>query len=123
MTDPQGAVALAERLHKSPMLCAGGGHGEEADVHGACGMLAAAILGERGVFLPDGHGLCGIQDAMTITEQAATIAALRAALEPAQRLVDVIFAEAQAEPFILPVRGMRAAGDLRAALTAAKETP
>ena len=53
----------------------------------------------------------------------ATIAALRAALEPAQRLVDVIFAEAQAEPFILPLRGMRAAGDLRAALAAAKETP
>lgn len=39
---------------------------------------------------------------------------LRAA---AQRLVDVIFAEAQAEPFILPLRGMRAAGDLRRALS------
>ena len=36
--------------------------------------------------------------------------------EAAQRLVDVIFAEAQAEPFVLPLRGMRAANDLRAAL-------
>ena len=38
--------------------------------------------------------------------------------EAAQRLVDVIFAEAQAEPFVLPLRGMRAANDLRAALAA-----
>jgi hypothetical protein len=36
--------------------------------------------------------------------------------EAAQRLVDVIFAEAQSEPFVLPLRGMRAANDLRAAL-------
>jgi len=55
-----------------------------------------------------------------IAAQRDEIAALRAALKPAQRLVDVIFAEAQAEPFILPLRGMRAAGDLRAALAAAE---
>jgi hypothetical protein len=38
------------------------------------------------------------------------------ALDAAQRLVDVIFAEAQSEPYVLPLRGMRAASDLRRAL-------
>ena len=70
MTD-NGLAALAAALYAGDDALR-----SMAEARGA----AAAILGERGLFLPDGHGLCGIQDAMTITEQAATIATLRAAL-------------------------------------------
>ena len=71
MTD-NGLAALAAALYAGDDALR-----SMAEARGA----AAAILGERGLFLPDGHGLCGIQDAMTITEQAATIAKLRAALD------------------------------------------
>jgi hypothetical protein len=71
MTD-NGLAALAAALYAGDDALR-----SMAEARGA----AAAILGERGLFLPDGHGLCGIQDAMTITEQAATIATLRAALD------------------------------------------
>ena len=88
-----------------------------------------ALLATIATLRADSIATLRADSAATIDQWAdalTTIAALRAALEPAQRLVDVIFAEAQAEPFILPLRGMRAAGDLRAALAAlaaAKETP
>jgi hypothetical protein len=70
MTDDRGLAALAAALH--PHIC--------GPVVHVCGNAAAAILGERGVFLPDGHPL-GVEEA--IAQGQARIAALDA------RIVDL----------------------------------
>jgi hypothetical protein len=79
--------------------------------------FAAAILGERGVFLPDGL------DGATWThwvEKDDTIATLRAALDGLVEAADYIVTEYAAWPDDAIPSSIEA---LRAALAAAKETP
>jgi hypothetical protein len=76
MTD-NGLAALAERLH--PHTCFD--HPDGAHIPPLCATRAAAILGERGVFLPDGLTGEDLRRSDFVDEQAATIATLRAALD------------------------------------------
>jgi hypothetical protein len=74
MTD-NGLAALAAALHL--VYCRG-----NAPMHSAPDHSAAAILGPRGVFLPNGDcGHVGWPGVTFLQDQAATIAALRADLD------------------------------------------
>jgi len=56
MTDDRGAAALAERLHDTGTGCCDWDDTyHSADPLNLHGEAATAILGEHGVFLPDGH--------------------------------------------------------------------
>jgi hypothetical protein len=86
---------------------------------------AAAIIGERGVFLPDGlqgepTQFAGIVWHERYDAAAATIATLRAALEGLVEAADLVVSE-YGEHGGPPIGHAVAA--LRAALAAAKETP
>ena len=131
MTDDRGLSALAAAMAHADGDFVGKG---SLWLH-----KAAALLGERGVFLPDGldalvpwtciyceatwpndEPITVLQEHILVCEKHP-IATLRAALEPAERLIEVLDAMVLDEPYALPLRGMRALGDLRAALAAAKK--
>jgi hypothetical protein len=78
-------------------------------------VAAAAILGERGVFLPD--GLDGLTwDRFVVNEN--TIATLRAVRDAAQAVIDDWYSGGEIETGRTPFHDA-----LRAALATAKETP
>ena len=123
MTD-NGLAALAAALHDihpGPRPWVGGLTAEE---------FAAAILGPRGVFLPDGlpRPTASVMQAYEdgVESQAATIAALRAALDGL-----VVAAEVACECYegfrsdgtLAPLLTGTQIAALRAALATAKETP
>ena len=83
---------------------------------------AAAILGPRGVFLPEGlpEIVENMEDAYheALALRGATIATLRAALDGLVEAAERVLAYGRVRPFADAARDQ-----LRAALTAAKETP
>jgi hypothetical protein len=83
---------------------------------------AAAILGEHGVFLPEGlpEIVENMEDAYheALALRGATIATLRAALDGLVEAAERVLAYGRVRPFADAARDQ-----LRAALTAAKETP
>jgi len=128
-----GAAALASILHDTygcRITCRGGRLANDRHPSHAEAYLdtAAAILGERGVFLPDGLDAAFDFLARTNAEQAAEIATLRAALDG---LVEVAEAYTTALDADLYRPGTpedwwnreAALAALRSALATAKETP
>jgi hypothetical protein len=129
MTD-NGLAALAAALHRAftekPY--------EYADGHVAPVLrddAAAAILGERGVFLPEGD--CGHEEEYlgywrATNEALATIATLRAALDGLVAAAEEVVASAESYSSedrwgIYPLGLFAETAALRAALATAKETP
>jgi len=91
MTD-NGLAALAAALHEANIDCDYSRKFDQKVCDGGDGphsIAAAAILGERGVFLPDGGELPAILNlSVRVHDQAATIATLRAALDRVRERVD-----------------------------------
>jgi hypothetical protein len=94
-----GLAALAAALHTARVGCYTDYRGDWAcdGRAGTHGPNAAAILGERGVFLPD--GVCGHEEEYlgywrATNEALATIAALRAALDEVDARLDTLFSTA-----------------------------